>query len=65
MALWQTVLLIAGAFGLALGAWLLYGRQVGSAPCVGCGQCRGSGVCVLTGERVSPPGDSRRKTGEF
>ena len=54
MTLWQSLILGVVLVVTGTAAWFLSRRQASSAPCVGCGMCHASGVCVMTGERVSP-----------
>ncbi len=53
-------LLAAAVTAAALVGWFLYGREQEHDPCVGCGQCRETGVCVLTGKYVGT-GKKRQK----
>lgn len=55
MTFWQILILGMVLAGAGAAAWVLSQRQTSSAPCVGCGMCHAAGVCVMTGERVSPP----------
>ncbi len=54
MTLAEISLLAAAVGGAALLGWFLYGRGRDHGPCVGCGQCRETGVCVLTGKYMGP-----------
>ena len=56
------ILALAAVVGAAaLIGWFLYGRNQDHDPCVGCGQCRESGVCVLTGKHVGPKNRKKRE----
>lgn len=52
MTLTEILFLVAAVGGAALLGWFLYGKNREQGPCVGCGQCRETGVCVLTGKYV-------------
>ncbi len=50
------VVLLIGAVGAAAAiGWRFCDRESQSDPCVGCGQCRETERCVLTGKRVHRP----------
>lgn len=54
MTLSEILLLAAVVGAAAVIGWVLYGKNQDHDPCVGCGQCKESGVCVLTGKNVRP-----------
>ncbi len=64
MTFWQILILGVILVGAGAAAWFLSQRQTSSAPCVGCGMCHATGVCVMTGERVSPQKARREKKRE-
>ena len=61
-SLLMVLLILAGA-GTVTG--ILFSRRDGPPRCIGCGECAGDGICILTGKQVAPPREESGKTGEF
>ena len=60
MTMLEILALAAVVGAAAVIGWILYGKDQEHDPCVGCGQCKESGVCVLTGKYVGPKGRKKK-----